>query len=85
MRNGLGLEWVPNKYVYYGEYSNNKKNGFGVMKTMEETFMGFFVNNAKTDKGYLIEANGRVCPVEESRNIHERLFERESFERDPFL
>ena len=55
------------------------------MKTIEETFMGFFVNNAKTDKGYLIEANGRVCPVEESRNIHERLFERESFERDPFL
>ena len=29
---GLGLEWVPNCYVYYGEYVDNKRNGLGVMK-----------------------------------------------------
>lgn len=33
VKHGLGLEWVPNKYVYYGEYCESKKEGLGIMKT----------------------------------------------------
>ena len=32
-KHGMGLEWVPQKYIFYGEFANNKKNGIGVMNT----------------------------------------------------
>jgi len=31
-KHGLGLEWEPKRYVYYGEYVRNKKHGLGVYK-----------------------------------------------------
>ena len=32
-KHGLGLEWAPKKYVYYGEFNKNKREGVGIMKT----------------------------------------------------
>lgn len=40
VRHGLGLEWVPNKYVYYGEYVNNKREGLGIYKESNTTYIG---------------------------------------------
>ena len=31
-KQGLGLEWSPNKYYYYGQFSRNKREGVGLMK-----------------------------------------------------
>lgn len=31
-KHGLGLEWEPRKYVYYGEYVKNKRHGLGLYK-----------------------------------------------------
>jgi len=32
VKSGLGLEWSPNRFVYYGQFSNNKREGIGIMK-----------------------------------------------------
>ena len=32
VKEGLGLEWMPGKYIYYGQFHENKRNGIGVMK-----------------------------------------------------
>jgi hypothetical protein len=34
-KHGLGFEWLPGKFVYYGEYSRNKREGYGVFKNRE--------------------------------------------------
>jgi hypothetical protein len=34
-KNGLGLEWTPGRFVYYGEFSGNKREGYGVLKEWE--------------------------------------------------
>lgn len=31
-KSGLGLEWAPGRFVYYGEFSRNKREGYGVLK-----------------------------------------------------
>lgn len=31
-RQGLALEWVPGVYVYFGQYEQNYRHGYGVMK-----------------------------------------------------
>jgi hypothetical protein len=35
----LGLEWSPKKYVYYGEFSKNKREGAGIMKTNDNQIL----------------------------------------------
>ena len=40
-----------------------------MLKTVEETFIGFWENGSRTDKGYIIKADGTVflesnCPVD---------------------
>ena len=43
---GLGLEWYPNKYIYYGEFRNNKRNGVGIYKSVGgEMAAGLWKNN----------------------------------------
>lgn len=31
-KHGLGLEWHPKHYVYYGEFARNKREGLGAYK-----------------------------------------------------
>ena len=31
-KNGLALEYIPDQYIYYGQFRNNKKHGLGAMK-----------------------------------------------------
>ena len=43
---GLGLEWQPNKYIYYGEFKNSKRNGVGVYKNIRgEVAAGMWKDN----------------------------------------
>lgn len=32
-KHGLGLEWSPQRYVYYGQFAKNRREGAGIMKT----------------------------------------------------
>ena len=38
-KSGLGLEWCPNKYVYYGEFVRNKREGVGILKDSSNRIM----------------------------------------------
>jgi hypothetical protein len=45
-RIGLGLEWHPDKYIYYGEFKNNKRHGVGIYKGVGgEVAAGLWKNN----------------------------------------
>jgi len=52
-RHGLGLEWEPNLYIYYGEFRNNKKHGLGAMKEgPEKTTVGYWANGKYIGTAY---------------------------------
>ena len=36
-KDGMGLEWSPGRYVYYGQFEDNKRNGFGVMRKNDQS------------------------------------------------
>jgi len=43
---GLAFEWQPNKFIYYGEFRNGKRNGVGIYKNARgEIFAGIWKNN----------------------------------------
>ena len=43
---GLGLEWYPGKYIYYGQFKNNKREGVGIFKGVKGgTAAGRWVDN----------------------------------------
>lgn len=45
-KTGLGLEWYPGKYIYYGENRYNKREGVGIYKnTKGELAAGRWLNN----------------------------------------
>ena len=45
-RNGLGLDWHPERYVYYGQFKNNLKEGTGIYQGSKGDFMaGSWLNN----------------------------------------
>lgn len=45
-KNGLGLEWMSGKMAYYGQHSDGKRNGYGVMRDKENgIFLGEWRNN----------------------------------------
>lgn len=46
-RHGLGLEWEPNQYIYYGEFNNNKKHGLGAIKKGPESIAVGYWNEGK--------------------------------------
>ena len=80
----MGLEWVPNRYVYYGEFSNNKREGLGIMKTNDESFIGIWSKGKRTSEGLTISKNGDVLQLS-YRPKSFRNDNLECFEEDPFL
>lgn len=50
-KHGLGLEWEPKKYVYYGEFVKNKKHGLGIYKDRNEiSYVGYWKNGKKASQ-----------------------------------
>lgn len=63
-RHGVGMEWVPSKHLFYGEFQYNIKKGLGIIKQQLSIFIGIWDNDLQGSKGYIIKEDGRV---EESR------------------
>ncbi len=34
-KQGVGLEWLPHLYVYYGQFNRNKREGVGILKNSD--------------------------------------------------
>ncbi len=49
---------MPNEYVYYGEFVESKKSGFGIRKTKDDTFIGYWNKGKRTENGYMMSKNG---------------------------
>ena len=42
-KHGVGLEWEPRKYVYYGKFARNRREGLGVLKdSSEDVSVGYW-------------------------------------------
>lgn len=55
-KHGLGFQWCFSKqdeYMYYGEFRDNKKEGYGVMKESDQVFVGCWKDNKKCGWGKL--------------------------------
>jgi hypothetical protein len=48
-KNGLGFEWSPGKFVYYGQFGNNKREGYGVLKDNKGVLLGQWKDNTFLD------------------------------------
>lgn len=46
-KEGLGLEWSPGRYIYYGEFKENKRNGFGLMRKNDHSVILGYWRNGK--------------------------------------
>lgn len=44
----MGMEWAPGRYVYYGQFRENKRNGFGVMRKNDQSLVVGFWKNGKS-------------------------------------
>ena len=61
IRHGVGLEWSPQDYVYYGQYHNNSREGLGVVKKNNmEVYVGNWSRGVPHGYGKIIGASGEV-------------------------
>ena len=68
-KHGVGLEWVPKststfytEYIYYGQFRDNKKCGYGIMKNAsKEVYVGGWKNNQKQGWGKAYDGTGRLA------------------------
>ena len=49
MKDGIGLEWLPSHYVYYGQFKENKKYGFGGKRKCDGNVTAKFWKNSQKD------------------------------------
>jgi hypothetical protein len=56
---GLGLEWCPGKFIYYGEYKNNKRNGVGIYKGADGEIMAGLWKNSNFE-GHLLDVSRQI-------------------------
>lgn len=55
VKHGLGLEWEPKKYVYYGQFMRGKKHGLGIYKNKnEDNYVGYWSKGQRLDSSNLI-------------------------------
>ena len=63
------MEWVPGVYVYYGQYKNNFKHGYGVIKYNNmRTYVGTWAYDHYHGYGKIISGDGEVLEVGTFRN-----------------
>jgi|JI6StandDraft_1071083.scaffolds.fasta_scaffold01334_5 hypothetical protein len=55
IRQGEGLFVLPDKSWFYGEFSNDKKDGFGTELNSRYRYQGQYVNGMKHGNGVLVE------------------------------
>lgn len=49
-KHGLGLDWTPNRHVYYGEFQKNRREGLGAFKDRsQQPFIGYWKNGRPVD------------------------------------
>jgi hypothetical protein len=58
MREGKGTIKYVNGSEFTGEWKNDKKNGFGVLKQKGEMYEGYFYNDMKHGNGTYTDVNG---------------------------
>ncbi len=57
-KSGEGIEYIPEKYVFKGQFLNGKKNGNGLIKTSNgNIYEGQFVDGVKNGRGKYFEAS----------------------------
>lgn len=67
-KDGIGIEWVPSSncicnlgFVYYGEFKDNKKEGYGIMKkASKEVYLGCWKNNQRWGWGKAFDPEGNL-------------------------
>ena len=48
-------------YIYYGEFQNNRKEGYGIMKkTNRETYIGCWRDNQRNRSGKIYSDDGKL-------------------------
>lgn len=68
-REGMGMEWVPGVYVYYGQYKNNFRHGYGVMKYNNmKTYVGTWAYDHYHGYGKVVSPEGDVVEAGTFRN-----------------
>jgi hypothetical protein len=60
-KHGKGVELMPRKYLYDGEYKTNKKSGYGcLIYANGNSYEGQFFSGMKHGKGRLIHTDGTI-------------------------
>lgn len=60
-KHGEGLEVIPEKYIYKGQFLNGKKNGTGILKLVNgNIYDGQWIQGLKNGRGAYIDAATRV-------------------------
>lgn len=60
-KHGEGLEIIPEKYIYKGQFLNGKKNGTGILKLANgNLYDGQWIDGLKNGRGVYLDAATRV-------------------------
>lgn len=57
-KHGKGIQYMPKRYLYDGQFRNNRKSGFGSLRYSNgDSYEGQFYNGLKHGKGKLMQNN----------------------------
>lgn len=60
-KDGEGLEFIPDKHVYKGQFLNGKKNGTGILKlTNGNIYDGQWIEGVKNGRGVYLDSATKV-------------------------
>ena len=61
-KNGWGYEFIPGKHVFSGEFKENRRHGFGVIKFLNKEidiiYEGFWIRGLKEGTGRQADPDG---------------------------
>lgn len=67
------MEWVPGSYAYYGQYHQNYRHGYGIIKyNNEKVYVGIWAYDKYHGYGKLINNDGSIIERGTYRNAHLR-------------